>query len=162
MATVEQFTAIYSSHQVYLERLAAGMGNDALPYIDSINDRVMKIFNNLPKKRLSDEQQKAIRKEVNEIVKEELGEMVSAMKLSQKQLGGYEAEWNDEQINAEVESDINTVVPSMTQVSAAAIATPIKVGDGRYTTYSKMFSDYTRNQAERIDGIVLMVSLMGN
>ena len=155
MATLEQFTAIYSSHQIYLERLAAGVGNDALPYIQSINDRVMKLFNNLPKNQLSPDHQKKIRKEVNAIVKEELGEMVSVMKLSQKQLGGYEAEWNDEQINAEIESDINTVVPSMTQVSAVARATPIKVGGGRYTTYSKMFSDYTRNQAERIDGIIL-------
>lgn len=155
MATVDQFASIYSSHQIYLERLAAGMGNDALPYIQSIDDRVMKLFNNLPKKQLSPEQQKEIRKEVNSIIKEELGEMVSAMKLSQKQLGGYEAEWNDEQINAEIESDINTVVPSMTQVSAAAKATPIKVGNGRYTTYGKMYSDYTHNQAERIDGIIL-------
>ncbi len=155
MAEIEKFTAIYSSHQIYLERLAAGMGNDALPYIQSINDRVMKLFNNLPKKQLSPEYQKEIRKEVNAIVKEELGEMVSAMKLSQKELGGYEAEWNDEQINAEIESDINTVVPSMTQVSSVAIATPIKVGNGRYTTYGKMFSDYTRNQAERIDGVIL-------
>ena len=155
MATVYQFTSIYSNHQIYLERLAAGMGNDALPYIQSINDRVMKLFNNLPKRQLSPEHQKEIRKEVNAIVKEELGEMVSAMKLSQKQLGGYEAEWNDEQINAEIESNINTVVPSMTQVSAVAIATPIKVGKGRYTTYGKMFSDYTRDQAERIDGVIL-------
>lgn len=155
MATVDQLASIYSSHQIYLERLAAGMGNDALPYIQSINDRVMKLLNNLPKKQLSPEQQKEIRKEINSIVKEELGEMVSAMKLSQKQLGGYEAEWNDEQINAEIESDINTVVPLITQVSAVAIATPIKVGNGRYTTYGKMYSDYTRNQAERIDGIIL-------
>ena len=62
------------------------MGNDALPYIQSINDRVMKLFNSLPKRQLSPEQQKEIRKEVNAIVKEELGEMVSAMKLSQNSL----------------------------------------------------------------------------
>lgn len=155
MATVDQFIAAYSSHSIYLERLAAGMGNTALPYIESINDRVMKLFNNLPKRRLSDEQQKAIRKEVNEIIKEELGEMVAEMKKSQKELGAYEAEWNDKVINAEIESNINTTIPSSAQITQAVLATPIKVGNGRFTTYGKMFSDYTKAQTERMDGIIL-------
>lgn len=155
MATVSQFIAAYSSHSIYLERLAAGMGNKSLPYIESINDRVMKLFNNLPKRMLSDEQQKAIRKEVDEIIKEELGEMVAEMKKSQKELGAYEAEWNNGVINAEIESDINTTIPSSAQITQAVLATPIKVGNGRFTTYGKMFSDYTKAQTERMDGIIL-------
>lgn len=43
MATVDQFIATFGSHSIYMERLAAQLGNQAVPYlvkIDSENQLV--------------------------------------------------------------------------------------------------------------------------
>ncbi len=155
MATVDQFIATFGSHSIYMERLAAQLGNQAVPYLDKIDSELTKLFNNLPKRNLSQKQQAAIRKQVREITNENISAMVKEMQSEHKQLGYGEAKFMDKTINAEIESDINTVIPSAAQVNRAAKEAVIHVGAGSYTTYTKMFSDYKREVAERIDGIVL-------
>lgn len=154
MSTVPELIALFSSHQLYLERLAAGMGNRAATFVENANERIMKVVNNLPKS-LTPERQTAIRKQIREIINEEFNTLIADMKSEQKELGGYEAGWVNKTVNAEIESSINTVVPSMTQIATAAAATPIHVGNGRYTTYGKMFSDFARDRADVMDGLIL-------
>lgn len=155
MATVDQFIAAFGSHSIYMERLAAQLGNQAVPYLDKIDREITKLFNNLPKRNLSQKQQAAIRKQVREITNENISAMIKEMQSEHKQLGYNEGKFMDKTINAEIESDINTVIPSAAQVNRAAKEAIIHVGGGSYTTYTKMFSDYKRGVAERIDGVVL-------
>lgn len=155
MATVDQFIAKFGTHSIYLERLSAQLGNEAMPYLDKIDREITKLFNNLPKRNLSQSQQAEIRKQVREITNENISALVKDMKSSQSEIGYNEGKFMDNTINAEIESDINTVVPSAVQINRAAKKAIIHVGIGSYTTYTKMFSDYKRGVAERIDGIVL-------
>ena len=155
MATVDQFIAAFGTHSIYLERLSSQLGNQAVPYLDKIDSEITKLFNNLPKRNLSQEQQAAIRKQVRDITNENISAMIKEMQLEHKDLGYNEARFMDKTINAEIESEINTVTPSAAQVNRAAKEAIIHVGGGSYTTYKKMFSDYKRGVSERIDGVVL-------
>ena len=160
---VEKLTTIYSQHTVFLQRLGATEGLKVTPYLVSIENDVVSILNKYRKRKVTLALQATIQEQVNEATRKHLQDYTSQLKVENRALGAYEAEFAATTLNGVVESeDFNSTVPSAAAVNSVATITPIKLGDNSYTAYSSMMSNYWQKWTNEIDGIVQAGFLEGD
>lgn len=153
MATVEKIITAYSSHQINLERLNATLGNQFAPFIERVTERVTALINKLPARNPFARLQSTL-DAVDVIVKEELREAIKQLKASQREIGKNEIAFNEKVLGSVIKSEVDFTSPSIAQIATAVNAAPIKMGDGSYTTYQRMFRKYTEDRANMMDGII--------
>ena len=150
MASVDLVTSIYSSHAVYLERVAAGFGLEVKPYLNSIESRVTRTLNKLPKRALTTEQRNNVLSEIDTINREELQGYTTEYKENNKELAEHENEFNKSTLTTLTES-VAVATPTAAAVNSLAIGTPIKTGDKQYTTYNRYINTYWKKYADMIN-----------
>ncbi|MCK5644138.1 MAG: minor capsid protein, partial [Gammaproteobacteria bacterium] len=92
-----------------------------------------------------------------------LQDYTSQLKVENRALGAYEAEFAATTLNGVVDNeDFNSSIPSAAAVNAVATITPIKSGENSYTAYSSMMSNYWQKWTNEIDGIVQAGFLEGS
>lgn len=153
MATVDLLTGIYSSHAVYLERVAASLGNDALPYLESIENRVTKVLDKMPKRALSTQETKDIRNQIDLIVREELQAYTDYYKDSNKEVGIQQAAFDVKTLD-DVTENYEPSAPSAAAINSLAVKTPIKIGDNQFTTYNRYVASYWKSYTAMINDSV--------
>lgn len=152
---VEQLTTIYSQHTIYLQRLGATEGFKVIPYLESIENDVVSILNKYRKRKVTIALQLDIQKQINEATRKHLQDYTSALKVENRALGAYEAEFAATTLNGVVQNeDFNSTVPSAAAVNSVATITPVKLGANSYSAYSSMMSNYWQKWTNEIDGIV--------
>ena len=149
-------TTIYSQHTVYLQRVAASQGRDVLPYLENIENDIQKIFNKYRDRAKTAKNQEAITKAIDESVKKNLKLYTTELNKSQREIGAYEAGLSVDSLESAIEDDINPVKPTNAAINAAAIATPIQLGEKSYTTYKSMLSNYRNQWANEISSQVAL------
>lgn len=152
---VEQLTTIYSQHTIFLQRLGATEGLKVIPYLESIENDVLSILNKYRKRKVTVALQLDIQKQINEATRKHLQDYTSALKVENRAVGAYEAEFAATTLNGVVQNeDFNSTVPSAAAVNSVATITPVKLGANSYSAYSSMMSNYWQKWTSEIDGIV--------
>ena len=152
---VEQLTTIYSQHTIFLQRLGATEGLKVIPYLESIENDVVSILNKYRKRKVTIALQLDIQKQINEATRKHLQDYTSALKVENRAIGAYEAEFAATTLNGVVQNeDFNSTVPSAAAVNSVATITPVKLGANSYSAYSSMMSNYWQKWTSEIDGIV--------
>ena len=159
----EQLIAIYSQHSVHINRLAAGLGNDVVPYIDNIYTDINSIFAKYSsRKRITPELESKIRSEISAIVSEEMQAYTRYLKSEQRQVGIYESEFSANELEqVVVNPDFESTIPAAAQITAAAVSTPIKIGEDSYITYNSMMRNYWQKWTDEIDAAVAQGFVQG-
>jgi SPP1 gp7 family putative phage head morphogenesis protein len=160
MATVDTLTSVYSSHAVYLERVAAKLGNDVLPYLESIEERIGVVLNAMPNRILSNQELNAVRSEISKITSEELQAYATQYKLDNKELGEHEVAFHARTLDS-VTDGYESSIPSLGVLNSVAIGAPIKVGDNQFTTYGRYVSSYWQQYTKVIDDSVAAGFIQG-
>jgi SPP1 gp7 family putative phage head morphogenesis protein len=152
----DALVAAFSQHTVYLNRVAASQGNAVLPYLDNIYSGINQIYAKYSSRKNITQQLKIeIRKQVSDLVSSELQIYTRELKKEQREIGIYETEFSASALNAVVlDDDFQTTIPAAAQVTAAAIATPIKIGENNYITYNSMMRNYWMKWTDELDAIV--------
>ena len=152
---VEKLTTIYSHHTIFLQRLGATEGFKVIPYLESIENDVVSILNKYRKRKVTVALQLDIQKQINEATRKHLQDYTSVLKVENRALGAYEAEFAATTLNGLVQNeDFNSTVPSAAAVNSVATITPVKLGANSYSAYSSMMSNYWQKWTNEIDGIV--------
>ena len=152
---VEKLTTIYSQHTIYLQRLGATEGFKVIPYLESIENDVISILNKYRKRKVTIALQLDIQKQINEATRKHLQDYTSQLKVENRSVGAYEAEFAATTLNGLVKNeDFNSTVPSAAAVNSVATITPVKLGANSYSAYSSMMSNYWQKWTNEIDGIV--------
>lgn len=151
----EILTTVYSQHTVYLQRIGATQGNAALPYLALIERDVQRIFDKYRDRNKTPANQAAIIKAIDESTRGHLQDYITQLKKSNREVGENEANFAGSTLNRVVINDgFESIVPSASQVSAVAIATPIQLSESSYTTYNTMMSDYWKKWTNEVDALV--------
>lgn len=154
MATVPVLTSVYSSHQIFIERFAAGQGNAVTPYLESIDKQIAKVLNALPTKALSPAKQAEVQAEIDLIVRTELQAYTREFKASNLSFAVYEAGYSKDVLDEVIKSDIALNVPAQAAINKLIISTPIKLGENLYTSYNSYLSTYWNKYTDQVNGIV--------
>jgi SPP1 gp7 family putative phage head morphogenesis protein len=162
MALNDDLVAIYSQHQIYLQKVAAKYGNDAVPHLERIQSGVNDIFEHYRGMNLTPKREERIKAQINELTRLELQDYIKNLKSDTKGVGEYEAQFAARTLDDIIESDdFNSVVPTATQVNTLAIASPIKLGENNFITYNTMMRNYWQKWTDEIDAIVQQGFLSG-
>jgi len=160
---VEKLTTIYSQHTVYLQRLGATEGLKVIPYLEAIENDVVSILNKYRKRKVTIALQATIQEQVNEATRKHLQEYTSQLKVENRALGAYEAEFASVTLNGVVDNkDFSSTAPGAAAVNSVATITPIKLSANSYTSYTSMMSNYWQKWANEVDGIVQAGFLEGS
>lgn len=159
----EQLVAIYSQHTSNLNRVATSQGNAVMPYIDEIYRQINIVFANYStRKRITPELEQKIRDEINKIVSTEMQAYIREVKSDQRELGLHEAQFGAQQLDDVIkDEDFTSTVPAAAQITAAAVATPIKLGEDSFITYNSMMSNYWQKWTDEIDAVVAQGFVQG-
>ncbi len=157
MAIVDKLITAAASHQIYIERLAATLGNNALPYLENIENRVAQLLAGLSPSKVATEAQKLrIISRIDEITREELQAYTREYKKDNAEFGGYEARFQSSVIDDVIETDeFLATTATVSSVRQIATATPIKLGENQYTTYGRFLTGYWQSSANKVNGIVI-------
>ena len=152
MASNDVLTGIYSSHSIYLERVAAGFGLAVNPYLARIDARVGAVLNKMPARALTTEQRNEVLDEIDAINRGELQGYTAEYKENNKELAEHENEFNAKTLTT-VAVDYTAVAPTVAAVNSIAIGSPMKVGDKQFTTYNRYVNAYWKKYADMINSI---------
>lgn len=153
MATNEELISIEATHNLYIQRLAAGYGNDAKPYIAALNADIAARVNREVGKSLTPHRRRKLITDINEITRTHLNEYTAALRKDHSDLGKYEADWQSTTMGAMYPAATAATV-TKAAVNVAAKTTLIKLGEGSFTSYNQMLTNYTRKNAQQITNIV--------
>lgn len=153
MALNDELLSINASHSIYVERLAAGLGNKSQPFIDSISEKINARLNKEVGRNLTPARREKLLKDIDAITSSELKDYTALVKAENKEFGGYESAFQAKSVNSLLDN-VTTVAASTTVVDKAARNTLIKLGEGSYTTYNQMLDRYWRDNAQHITNIV--------
>jgi SPP1 gp7 family putative phage head morphogenesis protein len=152
MAASEELIALEAAHNLYVQRLAAGFGNDAAPYIDKMQKQVHERINREVGKNLTPLRRESLIKDIKEIIKVNLTEYTRALSQDNAEFGKYEGDWQSKTV-ASVAA-VETVTVTKAAINTAAKNSLIKLGEGSYTSYNEMLKYYSDNNARQITNIV--------
>lgn len=153
---VEKLTTIYSQHTIYLQRLGATEGLKVTPFLELIENDVVSILNKYRKRKVTPALQVTIQEQINEATRKHLQDYTAQLKVENRALGTYEAEFAATTLNTVVQNDsFKAVAPSAAAVNSVATITPVKLGANSYTAYSSMMKNYWGKWADEVDGVVL-------
>jgi len=151
----ETITAVYAQHTALLQRVGASQGNDVTPFLINIENGVQRIFNRYRDRAKTAANQVIIQDQINELTRTELQAYIVELKKDQRAIGKNEGEFAGDTLNDVVETDgFKAVVPSSSQISTLAIATPIQLSESSFTTYNTMMRKYWQNWTDEIDALV--------
>lgn len=151
----DQLTTLYTHHTTQLQRVGATEGNKVLPFLVSIENDVVAILNKYRKRKVTAALQAQIQEEISKVTRQHLQDYTSSLKVENRALGAYEADFAVSALNGLIEDDgFKVVAPTAAAVNARAIITPVKIGINSYTSYSSMMKNYWGKWADEIDGVV--------
>ena len=150
----DELVAIQAEHSRYIQRLAAGLGNDSDPYIDSMKERITNRINKELNRNLTPLRRDNLLSDIKEIVNEELKAYTKEMAKGDLDIGVYEAGFQAKTIAQVFPTVETTATVSRSVIKTAANNTLIKLGEGSYTSYNQMIRQYTSSNAEQITNIV--------
>jgi SPP1 gp7 family putative phage head morphogenesis protein len=155
MAASDDLVAIYSQHQIYLQKVAAKFGNDVAPYLERIQSGVNAVFEHYRGMNLTPKREEIIKAQINELTRLELQEYINQLRVDNRELGAYEVEFAARTLEDIIESDdFNATVPAASQVNVLAVASPIKLGENNFITYNTMMRNYWQKWTDEVDAIV--------
>lgn len=150
----DQLVAIQAEHSRYIQRLAAGLGNDSDPYIDSMQQRITDRINRENGKNLTPLRRENLLSDINDIVNEELSAYTKELAKGDLDVGVYEVGFQAKAITDVFPTVEATATVSRSVIKTQANNTLIKLGEGSYTSYNQMLKQYTATNAEQITNIV--------
>ena len=153
--TVEKLTTIYSQHTIHLQRVGATQGLAVIPFLQDVETDVVNILNKYRKRNVTPALQMKIQDEIDTATRKHLQAYTSQLKVDNRAIGAYEAEFAATTLNSVVESDeFNATVPTSAAVNAVATITPIKLSANSYSSYSSMMKNYWGKWSDEIHGVV--------
>lgn len=153
MALNEQLISINASHSIYVNRLAAGLGNDAIPFVDKVNAAIEARLAREVGKNLTPMRREKLLKDIHAITADNLKEYTKGLAVENKEFGGYESGFQAKSVNGLL-VNAETVAATTATVNKAAKNTLIQLGEGSYTTYNEMLSKYWKDNATQVTNIV--------
>ena len=155
MATSEELITKFSQHTAYLQRLGATEGNKVTPYLNAIEADIASILKHYENMNITPARQQKIIDEINATSRRNLQLYTKGLAVENRALGAYEAEFTQETIDsAVIGDDFQTIAPSASQVNTVAIATPIKLSENQFSSYSHLMTNYWQKWTAEIDGAV--------
>ena len=153
MAQNEELIALEATHNLYIQRLAVGMGNDAKPYIAAMKIEITARVNREVGKNLTANRRRLLLEDINTITRTHLNAYTAQLAKDDATLGKYEADWQSATIAAANPAATAAVV-TKAAVNQASKTTLIKLGEGSFTSYNQMLRNYTNKNAQQITAIV--------
>jgi SPP1 gp7 family putative phage head morphogenesis protein len=153
LAINEELIAIEASHSIYVNRLASGFGNDAIPFVDDISEKVNARLNKEVGKNLTPLRREKLLSDIKEITVTGFREYTQLLAANDKEFGGYESAFQAKAVN-DLLTNVTTVAATQTTVNKAAKTTLIQLGEGSYTTYNQMLERYWKDNAQQVTNIV--------
>lgn len=152
----EKLVTIYSQHTTFIQRLGATDGRKVLPFLELIENDVVEILNRYRKRKITPALRADIQEQISKVTKEHLQAYTSQLKVSNRALGAYEAEFAATTLGRIIEEDgLSPVIPSAAAINARAISMPIKLSENNFTSYTSMMKNYWGKYADEMDAIVL-------
>ena len=146
-----QLTSTLASHQLYLERVATSLGDDVVPYLERINERIEKVLKKYKGRSITPTVVEQIMEQVEVITQEEFSAYVREFRGKNAQVGAYESQFLVSTYSAIYVGDYAAATAS--EVARSARLTPINTGKG-YTTYNYLLRNYSQQQQNRINATV--------
>lgn len=153
MAVNDELIAINASHSIYVNRLAAGMGNRSQPFLDAIEEKINTRLAKETGRNLTAKRREALLKDIAEITTAELKAYTVILKSEHKEFGGVEGAFQAKSVNGLLINAETTAI-SASLANKTAKSNLIKLGGGSYTTYDGMMQKYWQNNSEQITNIV--------
>ncbi len=153
MALNEELISIEASHSIYVNRLASGLGNDAIPFVDKVNAEIAARLEREIGKNLTPLRREKLLEDIHAITADSLKEYTQLVGAENKEFGGYEAGFQAKSVNSLLDN-VETVAVSAGAVNKAAKSTLITLGEGSYTTYNEMLKQYWSTNAVQVTNIV--------
>jgi len=150
----DNLTTIYSHHTAQIQRIGATEGRKVLPHLERIEDAVVDILNKYRKRNITLELQLKIEAEIEEVTRKELQDYVSALKVENRALGDYESSFAISTLSSSLPESVVLVAPTAAEVNRRAVATPVKIGSGSFTSYTSLMKNYWSKYADEINGVV--------
>ncbi len=149
----EELISIEASHSIYVNRLASGLGNDAIPFVDKVNAEIAARLEREIGKNLTPSRREKLLEDIHAITADNLKEYTQLVASDNKEFGGYEAGFQAGAVNSLLDN-AETVAVSAGVVNNAAKSTLITLGEGSYTTYNEMLKNYWSSNAAQVTNIV--------
>lgn len=153
MALNEQLISINASHAIYVNRLAVGLGNDAIPFVDKVNVAIEARLAREVGKNLTPMRREKLLEDIHAITADNLKEYTRELAVENREFGGYESGFQAKSVNGLL-VNVETIPATTAAVNKAAKNTLITLGEGSYTTYNEMLSRYWRDNATQVTNIV--------
>lgn len=153
MALNEELISINASHSIYVNRLASGLGNDAIPFVDKVNAEIAARLEREVGKNLTANRREKLLQDIHAITADNLKDYTHHVAVENKEFGGYESAFQAKSVNSLLDNAV-TVAASTATVNKAAKNTLITLGEGSYTTYNEMLKQYWSSNATQVTNIV--------
>ena len=154
MALNEELIAIEASHNLYIQRLAVQYGNEAVPFIDAMKEDISTRINKEVGKNLTPLRREKLLKDIDAIVKESLNSYIVTLMANNSDLGIYEAAYQAKTLAELYPAITETAAVTKSVINTTAKNSLISIGEGTYTSYNQMLSNFVNSNAEQIDNIV--------
>ena len=154
MALNEELIAIEASHNLYIQRLAVQYGNEAVPFIDAMKEDISTRINKEVGKNLTPLRREKLLKDIDAIVKESLNSYIVTLRANNSDLGIYEAAYQAKTLAELYPAITETAAVTKSVINTTAKNSLISIGEGTYTSYNQMLSNFVNSNAEQIDNIV--------
>ena len=149
----EELISINASHSIYVNRLASGLGNDAIPFVDEVSAKVNARLAREVGRNLTPMRREKLLEDIHKITADNLKEYTKELSKDHVEFGGYESAFQAKSVNGLL-TNVETVAASTATVNRTAKNSLITLGEGSYTTYNHMLSKYWKDNAEQITNIV--------
>lgn len=149
----EELISINASHSIYVNRLASGLGNDAVSFVDKVNADIAARLEREIGKNLTPLRREKLLEDIHAITADNLKEYTQLVASENKEFGGYESAFQAKSVNGLLAS-VETVGATTAVVNTAAKNTLITLGEGSYTTYNEMLKQYWSSNATQVTNIV--------
>ena len=73
-----------------MERVAAKFGNDAIPYLETIEVKVARVLNKMPQRKLTPNEVRDIRRTIDKITRDELQAYTTQYKIDNREVGQHQ------------------------------------------------------------------------
>ena len=150
----DKLVSIYSSHAVYLSRLGAQFGSNAIPYLQRIENQTYAILNSFrANAAITSEVRREVQRQINEITRTELQAYTTQYKLDNKEFGANEVDFNANVLTSAL-TNYQAAIPTTQAITSLVNSTPMSLGTGSYTTYNRYVTGYHKQYTSKIDDII--------
>lgn len=151
----EILTTIAAQQSADLQRVAAKLGSDVIPYLKRIESGIEDILKPYYDMSITQARQAKIIAAIDELTNAELSEYLKDFNKSVSAIGVSSVASGVNALEAAIIADVKINTPKKSEIDAAVISTPIQQGDKSWTTYKGIQSAFKDQYKTEVNSAML-------